>query len=789
MREENERKWKAEMDAKQEEVRLRLQREQRMARIQKGQELSVPFYADEEESEEIMSTSRRLPPKIPMPKYDDNVKDVSRYLELFEKVAKQNGYPQSSWSLAFRAAVAGTKLETIASLGESFDDIKKEVLLAHGYTAEQLWKQLTTIKQGDESFRQMFWRATTKLGQFFKLAVKHENVTAELMTGTLIKYMVLEGCSNELRAHFLEKTLSSITCDEFQEIGSSFQEAHGRSQCSEKGVHSFASCSVEQSSTVNAWKVSAESTLAKLEKLPVSERRNFVFENHLCFNCLLPGHIGSMCRSAKRCAKCKLKHNTLLHADYRNKEGEHTKVNMVSSQVDHTEAGKKFDVLLMTAIVHVMDNKKQRHKVRAFFDPGAQASFVSAKLVRQVSAQKLRNTRVTIQGFGSTQESSVVGIFQLDLIDRLGTRHEMTALEKNDLNLNIPPVSPVVIERWRNRGVELSENELHDDSLGIELMIGADYINKFLIEKKVVDGEAAWLSNFGWVLSGPTNIASSSNSKEKCETETVRVAFVKNCIESLWEMEEPFGKKVIPAFPLKKDIDDNRYEVGLLWRGESRPQDNKKQAVSQAIALRKRLVKENTLDAYEKVLLEEYLELGAIERDSSPEEGYYMPHHVVVRSSASTTKLRAVFNASASIKNKRSLNDHLDSGPSLLPDLTGLLLRFREFKYAFQVDIKKAFFMIAVRPEDRVYLRFVWPNQDGEVVTWRLKRVPFGVNCSPFLLNATIRHHLQLEKQNSASEEVRKIVELMQDSFYVDDCLSSLSVREQVDEFKLQVAK
>ena len=68
-----------------------------------------------------------------------------------------------------------------------------------------------------------------------------------------------------------------------------------------------------------------------------------------------------------------------------------------------------------------------------------------------------------------------------------------------------------------------------------------------------------------------------------------------------------------------------------------------------------------------------------------------MPHHAVVRSSASTTKLRAVFNASASIKNKRSLNDHLDSGPSLLPDLTGLLLRFREFKYAFQADIKKAF--------------------------------------------------------------------------------------------------
>ena len=42
---------------------------------------------------------------------------------------------------------------------------------------------------------------------------------------------------------------------------------------------------------------------------------------------------------------------------------------------------------------------------------------------------------------------------------------------------------------------------------------------------------------------------------------------------------------------------------------------------------------------------------------------------------------------SASNKNKRSLNDRLDSVPSLLPDLTGLLMRFREFKFAFHAGI------------------------------------------------------------------------------------------------------
>ena len=97
---------------------------------------------------------------------------------------------------------------------------------------------------------------------------------------------------------------------------------------------------------------------------------------------------------------------------------------------------------------------------------------------------------------------------------------------------------------------------------------------------------------------------------------------------------------------------NNRYEVGLLWKKEDRSQDNRKQAISQAIALRKRLLGDGTLQEYKKVLIDEYLELGAIEEEHSTEQGYSMPHHAVVRSSPSTTKIRAVFNASAPSKNK-----------------------------------------------------------------------------------------------------------------------------------------
>ena len=67
-------------------------------------------------------------------------------------------------------------------------------------------------------------------------------------------------------------------------------------------------------------------------------------------------------------------------------------------------------------------------------------------------------------------------------------------------------------------------------------------------------------------------------------------------------MEEPIGKKKVnyffkPAFPLRKDIENNRYEVGLLWKSDSRLQNNNRRAVSPAFALRQRLVRDHLISS------------------------------------------------------------------------------------------------------------------------------------------------------------------------------------------------
>ena len=132
---------------------------------------------------------------------------------------------------------------------------------------------------------------------------------------------------------------------------------------------------------------------------------------------------------------------------------------------------------------------------------------------------------------------------------------------------------------------------------------------------------------------------------------------------------------------------------------------------------------------------------------------HYLPHHGVIRKTALTTKLRVVFDASSKANSKvPSLNDCIYVGPPLTPAILDILLRFRAKKIGLVADIQQAILNISVDERHRDYLRFLWVNniydKDPDVIILCLARVAFGVNVSPFLLNATLK---------------------LLDSFYVDD--------------------
>ncbi|GFR14512.1 DUF1758 domain-containing protein [Trichonephila clavata] len=147
-------------------------------------------------------------------------------------------------------------------------------------------------------------------------------------------------------------------------------------------------------------------------------------------------------------------------------------------------------------------------------------------------------------------------------------------------------------------------------------------------------------------------------------------------------------------------------------------------------------------------------------------------------SDKTTTKIRIVFDGSSHGENQLSLNDCLNSGVNLNPDLLELILKFRENPIAYTADIEKAFLQIELHEQDRDVARFFWTENLNDydpknLQVYRLTRVLFGLTSSPFMLAATIRHHLK--KYKDKFPDTAKIVE---SSLYVDDFISG---QENVD--------
>ncbi|GFV05645.1 integrase catalytic domain-containing protein [Trichonephila clavipes] len=84
----------------------------------------------------------------------------------------------------------------------------------------------------------------------------------------------------------------------------------------------------------------------------------------------------------------------------------------------------------------------------------------------------------------------------------------------------------------------------------------------------------------------------------------------------------------------------------------------------------------------------------------------------------------------------------------------------------------RAFLQISLHEKDRDFVRFLWYDNEGNIRTYRHARVAFGVTSSPFLLMAVINYHLLKEsvKERYSEEFLKKL----QDSFYVDNCVTSV---------------
>ena len=301
--------------------------------------------------------------------------------------------------------------------------------------------------------------------------------------------------------------------------------------------------------------------------------------------------------------------------------------------------------------------------------------------------------------------------------------------------------------------------------MDVDLLIGSDYYWCFVTgdSRRGEGGIVAVHTRLGWVLSGTTSVpVKKSSSHSHLITYVLHVDASPHCTEhldevlqSFWQLEslgiEDKGDSVLNEFAQSVCFREGRYEVSLPWKASHIPlPDDLSLSQKRLQGLLRRLRQDpDTLQEYDSIIRVQ-LQQGIVEEVLQPDEGmegrvHYLPHHAIVRKDKETTRVRIVYDASARATGC-SLNECLHKGPKIEQRILDILLRFRTHRVALTSDIEKAFLMVSISESDRDVLRFLWVknvNTDPpRHLCPEIHQSSFWVSCSPFLLNATLQHHL-----------------------------------------------
>ena len=190
-------------------------------------------------------------------------------------------------------------------------------------------------------------------------------------------------------------------------------------------------------------------------------------------------------------------------------------------------------------------------------------------------------------------------------------------------------------------------------------------------------------------------------------------------------------------------------------------------------ALQKRLERDNQLKERYMTTIFDDMDKGYIAAVTNQDAKNicYLPHHPVINK-RKPDRIRRVTNAASQYKGV-SLNEALLTGPDLLCNIHGLLLRFRQFEVAVTADIEVMFMQVGIREEDQDALRFLWSGNDEER-TSKYQRIIFGATCSPACAIFVLK-----KCANDNRQEHPKNFDSVTKQFYMDDFIQSFSTEEE----------
>ena len=545
-------------------------------------------------------------------------------------------------------------------------------------------------------------------------------------------------------------------------------------------------------------------------------RMKIMKEKGRCFLCFKSGHMSSSCPYGNKCFRCGDRHHiALCRVDHRvypensttdrkvspekAEEPQQSSVNVTLSS-DHKR--EKRAILLQTARATISStrNESLSANVRILFDSGSSKTFVSERAANHLKLRVVGKEKQLIKTFGSTEpQFCECEIVQLTVHCSDGLKVYINAYK---IPLICSPLSNQYIDVAKETYPYLRYLPLADKADGkfeqeVDLLIGSDSYWAFVSGNPIKgEGPTAIPTRLGFILNGPVQIF---NLPESDEVQSIGIHSV-HVLESeavdtdkreivselnkFWDLET-LGIKDVEKEPdvYEKFVEniafkDRKYEVELPMKEDHKViPDNFSLARNRLMSLLKRLKNQpDVLKKYDAVI-QEQLSAGVIElveENVVVETGnvHTLPHREVIRENKDTTKLRVIYDASSKRQGEVSLNDCMNASPALVPLIFDVFMRFRLNLVALVGDLEKAFLNIQIKPEDRDLLCFLWVkdiNVDNpEIITLRFTRLVFGLIGSPFVLNATIRYHMEKYRDSDPA-----FVDNVKNSTYIDDYASS----------------
>nr|CAD2194947.1 unnamed protein product [Meloidogyne enterolobii] len=475
-----------------------------------------------------------------------------------------------------------------------------------------------------------------------------------------------------------------------------------------------------------------------------------------------------------------------------------------------TQSQAQRDILLMTRQITVLaGNGKVIRGIKAFIDPGSSRSFIKKELASKLAIDLKEAPEITINAQGMFNHATSFASKSVQL--KLGLRGNWRQkLEFKEFRFCTAEkiTGKIATAKLTDREIHLLRKRPKHEKINIptenyeaEILIGMDHFWELVTNiEHLPRGICLVETLLGPIVCGKIN-TKNANAINCYGSENV---LTYGLFENLTDQQKLYGLEGIGITDSPTENEDesaqnlfdktitkngNSYCVRLPRRPNAPPLPTNKNLCLSRLNSTLRKLKSiedppNLLEMYDKTFTDQLNEKIIEEIPEAEQETenlcHFIPHQAVYRQDKK--KLRIVFDCSAHIKGHPSLNDTLYRGPVLLPKVAAVLLRWRQAKIVIACDIKAAFLMLELHKEDRDLTRFLWlrdlnkPPTQANIKILRFRRVLFGAVSSPFLLGATVIHHL---RNSAIAKKYPSIAKEVENSIYMDNILLTANSEEE----------